>query len=104
MLFACRTRDQKKQNVKRFFVSDLCYPQSIEILKTRAVPLGIELVIGDYNDIILDHSFFGCILQYPAKYGSVIDYSNFVKLAKDNSVGVVVAADLLSLTLLTLSH
>jgi glycine dehydrogenase len=101
MLFSSRSRVQKKNNVIKFFVSDLCYPQSIEVIKTRAVPLGIELVIGNHNNIDLNHSFFGCMLQYPAKYGSVINYSDFTKSAKENEIGVVVAADLLSLTLLT---
>ena len=100
MLFSCRSRVQKKQNVVKFFVSDLCYPQSIEIIKTRAIPLGIELVVDNHNDIKLDNSYFGCILQYPAKYGAVIDYSDFTKSARENQVGVVVAADLLSLTIL----
>jgi len=101
MLFSCRSRAKKKENSVKFFVSDLCLPQSIEIIKTRAVPLGIELLIGSHNDIEIDNSFFGCILQYPAKDGAVIDYSDFVDSAKENEVGVVVAADLLSLTLLT---
>tara|TARA_B100000214_G_scaffold56448_1_gene36231 strand:+ start:15247 stop:18135 length:2889 start_codon:yes stop_codon:yes gene_type:complete len=101
MLFNVRSRTQKKANVVKFFVSDLCYPQSIEIIKTRATPLGIELVIGSHNEIVLDDSFFGCILQYPGKYGSVIDFSDFVKEAKKYDLGIVVAADLLSLTMLT---
>ena len=101
MLFGSRSRQQKSGNVVKFFVSELCYPQSIDIIKTRAIPLGIELVVGNCEDIKLDHSFFGCILQYPAKDGLVIDYSDFVKLAKENEIGVIVAADLLSLTLLT---
>ncbi|MAO33316.1 MAG: glycine dehydrogenase (aminomethyl-transferring) [Flavobacteriales bacterium] len=101
MLFACRTREQKKQKSIKFFVSELCYPQSIEILKTRAIPLGIDLVFGNHIDIKIDGSFFGCILQYPAKNGEVIDYSNFIQSVKKYDVGVVVAADLLSLTFLT---
>ena len=101
MLFSCRSRARQKANTVKFFVSELCYPQSIEIIKTRAIPLGVELVIGNHNDISLDNSFFGCILQYPARHGAVIDYSDFVKSAKENEVGIVVAADLLSLTLLT---
>ena len=101
MLFGCRSRTQKKTDVVKFFVSHLCYPQTIEIIKTRALPLGIDLVIGDHNDLELDNSFFGCILQYPGKHGAVIDYTNFIELAKDNEIGVVVAADLLSLTFLT---
>ena len=101
MLFGCRSRLQKRDNIVKFFVSDLCYPQTIEIIKTRAIPLGIDLIVGNHNEVKLDSSFFGCILQYPAKYGAVIDYSDFVKLAKNHEVGVVVAADLLSLTFLT---
>ena len=101
MLFSCRSRLQRRENVVKFFVSNLCFPQTIEIIKTRAVPLGIDLVIGNYDDIKLDNSFFGCILQYPAKDGAVIDYSDLVKSAKENEIGVVVAADLLSLTILT---
>ena len=101
MLFSCRSRLQRRENVVKFFVSNLCFPQTIEIIKTRAVPLGIDLVIGNYDDIKLDNSFFGCILQYPAKDGAVIDYSDFVKSAKADEIGVVVAADLLSLTILT---
>ena len=101
MLLGSRTRAQKKLNVVKFFVSELCYPQTIEIVKTRAVPFGIELIIGNHNDIKLDSSYFGCLLQYPAKHGEVIDYSSFVQMAKENEIGVVVAADLLSLSLLT---
>ena len=101
MLLSSRSRAQKKLNVVKFFVSELCYPQTIEIVKTRAVPFGIELVIGNHNDVKLDNSYFGCLLQYPAKHGEVIDYSSFVQMAKENEIGVVVAADLLSLSLLT---
>ncbi len=101
MLFGTRSRAQKKANVVKFFVSDLCYPQSIEIIKTRAIPLGIDLVVGNHNEILLDDSFFGCILQYPGKYGSVLDFSGFVKEAKKHDVGIIVAADLLSLSMLT---
>ena len=101
MLLSSRSRAQKKLNVVKFFVSELCYPQTIEIVKTRAVPFGIELIIGNHNDVKLDNSYFGCLLQYPAKHGEVIDYSSFVQMAKENEIGVVVAADLLSLSLLT---
>ncbi len=101
MLLSSRSRSQKKSNVVKFFVSELCYPQTIEIVKTRAVPFGIELVIGNHNDVKLDNSYFGCLFQYPAKHGEVIDYSSFVQMAKENEIGVVVAADLLSLSLLT---
>ena len=101
MLLSSRSRAQKKANVVKFFISELCYPQTLEIVKTRAIPFGIDLVIGNHNEVKLDDSYFGCLLQYPEKYGEVIDYSEFVKSAKEYEIGVVVAADLLSLSLLT---
>ena len=101
MLLSSRSRAQKKANVVKFFISELCYPQTLEIVKTRAIPFGIDLVIGNHNKVKLDDSYFGCLLQYPEKYGEVIDYSEFVKSAKEHEIGVVVAADLLSLSLLT---
>ena len=101
MLFDTRNRKQKKEGCNKFFVSELCYAQTIEILKTRANPLDIEIVYGNHEEVKIDSSFFGCILQYPANHGDVIDYSNFAEQAKENDVNIVVAADLLSLTLLT---
>ena len=101
LLYNNRSRAAKKNNVIKFFVSEHCYPQTIEILNTRAVPLGIEIVVGSHADILVGNDFFGVILQYPAKYGEVIDYSSFVNSFKDLEIGVIVAADLLSLSLLT---
>ncbi|MCH8904784.1 MAG: aminomethyl-transferring glycine dehydrogenase [Bacteroidetes bacterium] len=85
----------------KFFVSDNCFPQTIEVLRSRAIPLGIELVIGDHTSTKLDDSFFGVLLQYPDANGSVMDYSDFIKQIHANNGYAVVAADLLSLTLLT---
>ena len=101
LLYNSRSRKQKKSEIAKFFVSELCFPQTIEILKTRAIPIGIELVIGSHEEVVVNEEFFGAILQYPAKYGEVIDYSAFVTKLKTIEVGVVVAADLLSLSLLT---
>ena len=101
MLFNTMSRSKKKSGANKFFVSELCYPQTIDILKTRSEPLGIELVIADYNSIELSEEFFGIILQYPAKYGEVIDYSEIVTKAKENEIGIAVAADLLSLSILS---
>ena len=101
MLFNNMSRDKKKNFSNKFFVSKLCYPQTIDFLKTRSEPLSIELIIGDHNDIDLNNDFFGMILQYPAKYGEVIDYSEIVAAGKDLDIGVLVAADLLSLSILT---
>jgi len=101
LLYNNRSRKQKVDKIANFFVSELCFPQTIEILKTRAVPLGVKLVIGNHCEVEINEQFFGAILQYPAKYGEVIDYSYFVNQIKAIGVGVVVAADLLSLSLLT---
>ena len=101
LLYNNRSRKQKADKIANFFVSELCFPQTIEILKTRAVPLGVKLVIANHDEVEIDGQFFGAILQYPAKYGEVIDYSDFVNQIKAIGVGVVVAADLLSLSLLT---
>ena len=101
MLFNSRSRKQKKEGVVKFFVSELCYPQTIDVLVTRAEPLGIQLEIGTHHNISIDEDYFGVLLQYPAKYGEVFDYSSLVAEAKEKEVGVAVAADLLSLTMLT---
>ncbi len=100
MLVNDRTRAQKKSNASRFFVSEELLPQTISILQTRATPLGIELIIGNHNNITLNDDFFGAIVQYPAKNGQVYDYTHFIENAKQTDTKVVVCADLLSLTLL----
>ena len=82
MLFNNMSRSKKKSGANKFFVSELCYPQTIEILKTRSEPLNIELIIGDHNLIELSEEFFGIILQYPAKYGEVLDYTQIVERSK----------------------
>ncbi len=101
MLFNLRSRAKKKTNSIKFFVSQLCYPQTIEILKTRAKPLGIELIIADHKQEKLNDDFFGSIVQYPSKYGNVYDYKEFVGQASKFDIKIVVAADLLSLSILT---
>ncbi|HSI71424.1 MAG TPA: aminomethyl-transferring glycine dehydrogenase [Gillisia sp.] len=97
LLFAVRERDQKKNEVVKFFVSDEVLPQTISLLKTRAIPLGIELVIGDHSEFDFSEEYFGTIIQYPGRSGRVYDYSKFVSGCKDAQIRVVVAADILSL-------
>ena len=101
MLLNNRTREQKKVNATHFFVSEEVLPQTIDILKTRAFPLGIELIFGDHTTFQFSEKVYGAILQYPAKNGQVFDYSNFVEKAKAVDAKIAVAADLLSLALLT---
>jgi len=100
MLYNQRSRSQKKAEAISFFVSKELLPQTIEILNTRATPLGIRLFIGDHNEFEADEGFFGAILQYPANNGEIYDYTDFMKQAKASEIKVVVAADLLSLSLL----
>jgi glycine dehydrogenase len=101
LLFDVRTRDQKKNGVKKFFVSSEILPQTLAVLQTRSTPVGIELVIGDHQEFDFSNEFFGAILQYPGKYGQVYDYADFIQKAANNEIKVAVAADILSLVKLT---
>ncbi|HET8810417.1 MAG TPA: aminomethyl-transferring glycine dehydrogenase [Flavobacteriaceae bacterium] len=97
MLFASRSREQKKNNVCKFFVSEEVLPQTISTLQTRAIPLEIELVIGNHETFDFSDGFFGTLLQYPGKSGQVYDYTDFVSKANEKGIKTAVAADILSL-------
>ena len=101
LLFDVRTRDQKKNNTNKFFVSEEVFPQTISVLQTRSLPIGVELVIGNHEEFDFSSEFFGAILQYPGKFGQVYNYADFISKAKNNEIKVAVAADILSLTKLT---
>ncbi len=101
LLFDVRTRDQKKNNVSKFFVSEEILPQTLSVLQTRSTPLNIELVVGNHETFDFSSDFFGAILQYPGKFGQVHDYSAFIAKATENEIKVAVAADILSLAKLT---
>src|SRR3990172_368189 len=90
-----------KSKAHKFFVSDDCFPQTIDVMRTRAVPLGIELIVGKFSDVTLTDEYFGMLLQYPSDKGEVYDYKNLIESAHQKNIFTVVAADLLSLTLLT---
>ena len=100
MIFAIRSRDQKKNNSSKLFVSDQVLPQTLAVLKTRATPLEIELVVGSEKDFDYDESFFGALFQYPGKFGKIINLQSAVDKAIILGIKTIVAADLLSLTLL----
>ena len=100
MLFYLRDSAQKKNNSTKFFVSDQVLPQTISVLKTRANPLGIELIIDSIDNVNFSDNFFGILIQYPGKYGEIIDIKTVVENAKKENLKIVVAADLLSLTVL----
>ncbi|WP_417365182.1 aminomethyl-transferring glycine dehydrogenase [Flavobacterium beibuense] len=101
LLFDVRTRDQKKNNVNKFFVSEEILPQTLSVLQTRSIPIGVELVIGNHEEFDFSEEFFGAILQYPGKYGQVYNYAGFIAKAKEKEIKTAVAADILSLVKLT---
>jgi glycine dehydrogenase len=83
-----------------FFVSQTCHPQTLEVVQTRARPLGIEVVVGDHRAFPCDATVFGALVQYPATEGEVFDYEGFARQVHAAGALLVVAADLLALTLL----
>ncbi len=97
LLFAVRERDQKKAGINKFFVSEEVLPQTLSVLKTRAIPIGIELIVGNEGKFDFSTEYFGAILQYPGKYGQITDIESFIINAKKNRIKVAVAADILGL-------
>ena len=95
----CQRVSKSKSNV--FFVSEACFPQTVAVIQTRAAPLGIDVVVGDHRTALQNTDCFGVLLQYPALNGEIHDYAATCKLAHDGNAMVVVAADLLALTLIT---
>ena len=101
LLYHARSRADQKAGKVQFFVDENCFTQTIEVLKTRANPLGIELIVGDWKSFQFTDLTFGALLQYPNKVGSVEDYSGFVESAKLIGAKVAVASDLMALLKLT---
>ena len=97
LLYSLRDRAQKKKNIGKFFVSEEVLPQTISLLQTRSIPLGIELVIGNHQEFDFSSEYFGVLLQYPGKFGQIYNYQSFVEKAKESLIKVAVAADILSL-------
>ena len=97
LLFDVRERDKKKNEANKFFVSNEILPQTLSVLETRAIPIGIELVVGNHEEFDFADDFFGAIVQYPGKHGQVYDYTDFIATANTKEIKVAVAADILSL-------
>jgi glycine dehydrogenase len=97
MLFAIAEHDRSRA----FFVSETCHPQTIEVIRTRAEPLGVEVVVGDHRGIDWNREWFGAIVQYPATDGAIYDYRSFCEQSHSHGALVVAATDLLSLAVLT---
>ncbi|HYF30696.1 MAG TPA: aminomethyl-transferring glycine dehydrogenase [Chitinophagaceae bacterium] len=101
MFFNTLNRDHDHITRPRFFVDNEVFPQTKDVLVTRAIPVGIEIVTGDYRNAALDETYFGAIVQYPNDKGSIEDYRAFIDKIHAANAFVVMATDLLALTLLT---
>ncbi|MGC4038772.1 MAG: aminomethyl-transferring glycine dehydrogenase [Chitinophagaceae bacterium] len=101
MFFNYLNRDHDHISRPKFFVDNEIFPQTIDVLITRAKPVGIEIVKGDYKNATIDSSYFGAIVQYPNDKGSVEDYRDFISKVHASGALAVMATDLLALTLLT---
>jgi glycine dehydrogenase len=101
MLLNHKNKNTDNITSPKFFVDENIFAQTKDVLITRATPINIELVFGDYKTAVLDESYFGAIVQYPNSNGAVEDYRKFIDAAHAANAMVVMATDLLSLTLLT---
>ena len=97
LLFAVRDRASVKSAVVKFFVSEDIFPQTLAVLQTRAIPIGVELLIGNTEEFKFNSDFFGALIQYPGASGKITDIETFIATANTNNIKVAVAADILSL-------
>ena len=101
MFYSNRSKEKIKHNAHKFFVSNTVFPQTLDVIKTRSTPIGVEVVVGDAQTQVFDDSFFGALLQYPDLNGEAHHYHAFIQNAKAKDIQVAVATDLLALALLT---
>ena len=101
MLYNNRNKEKKSNNYNYFFVDKSIYPQTLSVLQTRSAPLGIKLIIEDVNKINFNKKIFGGIFQYPGKNGKIEDLNPIIKKFREKEITTIVAADLLSLTIIT---
>ncbi len=101
MLFNNKNKDHDHITAPKFFIDEKIFDQTKNILKTRARPVGIEIVFGNFKDVQFDERFFGAIVQYPNSEGNIEDYRSFIQSAHEANAQVIMATDLLALTLLT---
>ncbi len=101
MMFGLRSRDQQKNNANVLFVDEAIFPHILAVLHTRTSLQGIEMQVGNYKDFVFNERVFGAIVQYPNSHGNIEDYTQLVEQAHSAGIKVAVAADLLSLALLT---
>ena len=99
MMYNNRSRDQKSENLSRFFVDSNILPQTLSVINTRAYPLGIEIVIDDLENIN-SNDYFGCIIQYPGKDGNLPNIDKILSEIKNDDFKTVLAVDLMSLVII----
>jgi glycine dehydrogenase len=90
-----------KEGKHKFFIDNNTFAQTTDVLVTRAMPIGVELVFGDYQTAAIDETFFGALIQYPNATGSIENYKSFIQKVQSLGAGVVMACDILGLALLT---
>lgn len=100
MIMMFHARGRKQKHAVKCFVDEMIWPQTLDVLVTRAEHLGIELVVGDFKTATLDDSFFGAVIQYPNSDGVITDYSGFTASCHEKNIRVAVATDLMALTVL----
>ena len=101
MFFGARSRAQVKAGANVLFVDEKVFASTLAVIHTRAIPQGMKIVTGDYKTFTFTPEVFGAIVQYPNTDGSIEDYREFIGRAQENGTKVAVAADLMSLVLLT---
>lgn len=101
MMFGLRSKEQIKEGIDTLFVDKNIFPQTLDVIRTRSTPQGINLVVGDWKEFDFSTKIFGVIVQYPNANGKIEDYAEFVKRCNENGAKTAVAADILSLVLLT---
>ena len=101
MFMNTRSRDKVKAEANKFFVDQEVYPQTLDVMLSRARALKIDVVVGSFEEIVFDASFFGALVQYPDGSGQIHDYRSFVEKAHALDIKVAAAADIMSLVLLT---
>ena len=99
MMYNNRSRDQKSENLSRFFVDSNILPQTLSVINTRAYPLGIEIVIDDLVNLN-SNDYFGCIIQYPGKDGNLPNIDKILSEIKNDDFKTVLAVDLMSLVII----
>ena len=100
MMYALRSREQQKNGANVLFIDENIFPQNLSVIRTRVIPQGMIIRLGNYKEVEFSPDIFGCIIQYPNSNGNVEDYREFVEKAHAAHCKVAVDADILSLALL----